>query len=184
MVARDCRTGRAALTGRILLGVAVAVTAAGCTYAAPADPPDSQVPTVSAASLPPASPTPNSVAASWDAPLTGQFISQGARTVGIVRIERTATGAALILSGVSTTPNPDLKVMLNEGALTKDTSGYMVVQDPNSMDIAAQVNPGCGLQSFELPPFPPFRIRSVTIMDSRTNVAYGTADLTPDPATK
>jgi hypothetical protein len=166
------------------MGVAVAVTAAGCTYAGPADPPDSHAATVPGASLPLARPTSTSVAVSWDAPLTGRFISQNARTVGVVRIERTVTGVALILDGVSTKPNPDLKVVLNEGALTKVTSGSMVVQDPKSVDIAARLKPGSRLQSFGLPPSPPFRIRSVTIMDWRTNIAYGTADLTPNPATK
>jgi hypothetical protein len=73
--------------------------------------------------------------------------------------------------------------MLNEGALSKDASGYFVVQDPKSMDITAQLKPGAAFQFFELPPSPPFRIRSVTIMDSRTNVAYGRADLSPGPAT-
>ncbi|GAA5189536.1 MULTISPECIES: DM13 domain-containing protein [Arthrobacter] len=169
----------AQLIGRILTAAAVALTAAGCTYVAPEAQPDNPTPTVSGASTP--GPTPSSVAASWGAPLSGRFISQGTRTVGVVRIAGTSTGATLTLENVSTTPNPDLKVILNEGALSKDTSGDMVVQDPKSMDIGVQLKPGPGSQSFELPPSPPFTIRSVTIMDPRTHIAYGTAELTPDP---
>lgn len=180
MIARANRPVIAQLIGRILTAAAVAVTAAGCTYVAPEAPSDSAAAAVSGAPTP--HPTPTSVAASWGAPLSGRFISQGTRTVGVVGIAGTATGATLTLEGVSTTPNPDLKIILNEGALSKDTSGDMVVQDPKSLDIGAQLKPGPGSQTFELPPSPPFTIRSVTIMDSRTNVAYGTADLNPGPA--
>ncbi|MCZ9880645.1 hypothetical protein [Arthrobacter sp. B2a2-09] len=179
MFARANPQETAQLIGRILTAAAVALTAAGCTYVAPAAQPNNPTPAVSGASTP--GPTPTSVAASWGAPLSGRFISQGTRTVGVVHIAGTATGATLTLEGVSTTPNPDLKIILNEGALSKDTSGDMVVQDPKFIDLGAQLKPGPGSQTFELPPSPPFTIRSVTIMDPRTHIAYGTADLTPDP---
>lgn len=164
---------------RILIAAAVALSAAGCTYAAPAAPPGNPTPAASGASAP--GPASTSAAASWAAPSSGRFISQGARTVGVVRIARTSTGATLTLEGVSTTPNPDLKIILNEGALSKDTSGDMVVEDPKVLDIGGQLKPGPGSQRFDLPPSPPFTIRSVTIMDPRTHIAYGTAELTPDP---
>lgn len=170
----------ARLIGPILMAAAVTVIAAGCTDVAPAVKPDHPGPTVPGASTP--YPSPASVAASWGAPLSGRFISQGTRTTGVAHIAGTATGATLTLEDFSTTPNPNLKVILNEGALSKDTSGDMVVEDPKFLDIGGKVKPGTGSQTFELPPSPPFTIRSVTIMDSRTNVAYGTADLTPGPA--
>ncbi len=49
--------------------------------------------------------------------------------------------------------------MLIEGALSKDASsndasGNMVVEDPKSMDIGAQVKTDGGSQTFELPPGP------------------------------
>ncbi|MBT8162683.1 MULTISPECIES: hypothetical protein [Arthrobacter] len=163
--------------GRILPVAAVALTLAGCTYATPAAVPDAQTPEASA-SIPRPSPTPTSVAESWGAPLSGRFISQAARTSGSVSITGTAAGATLTLEGVSITSDPGLKVMLNEGALSKDPSGNMVVEDPKSVDIGAQLKPGPGSQSFQLPPFPPFTVRSVTIVDWQTHVAYGTADLT------
>ncbi|MCX2747235.1 hypothetical protein OOZ51_05320 [Arthrobacter sp. MI7-26] len=180
MVARANRSDIVQLIGRILTAAAVALTAAGCTHVARPAQPDSPTMAVSGASTP--YPSPTSVAASWGAPLSGLFISQGTRTVGVARIAGTATGATLTLDGVSTTPNPALKIILNEGALSKDTSGDIVVQDPKFLDIGGHLKPGPGSQTFELPPYPPFTIRSVTIMDSRTNVAYGTADLNPGPA--
>jgi hypothetical protein len=72
-----------------------------------------------------------------------------------------------------------LKVVLNEGALSKDPSGNMVVDDPKVMDIGANLKPGGGSQSFQLPPVPAFKIRSVTIVGWQNQVAYGTADLMP-----
>jgi hypothetical protein len=136
---------------------------------------------MSGASNPEAAPT--SLAASWGAPLSGRFVSQGTRTVGVAHIAETQAGASLTLEDFSTTPNPDLKVILNEGALSKDASGDMVVEDPKHLEIGGQVKPGPS-QTFELPPHPPYIIRSVTIIDSRTRVAYGTADLTPGPPVK
>ncbi|BAS16329.1 conserved hypothetical protein [Arthrobacter sp. Hiyo8] len=180
MFARANRQDIAHLIGRILMAAAVTVIAAGCTYVSPETASGTSTKAVSGASTPQAAPT--SVAASWDAPLTGRFISQGTRTVGVVHIAETEAGATLTLENVSTTPNPDLKVILNEGALSKDASGDMVVEDPKFLDIGGKLKPGPGSQNFELPPSPPFRIRSVTIIDSRTNIAYGTADLTPGPA--
>ncbi|WP_442542718.1 DM13 domain-containing protein [Arthrobacter sp. KN11-1C] len=182
MVKRDYRPDTANLIGRILMAAAVTVTAAGCTYVAPEAPSGTSTNAVSGASTPQAAPT--SVSASWDAPLTGRFISQGTRTVGVVHIAETEAGATLTLENFSIAPNPDLKVILNEGALSKDTSGDMVVEDPKFLDIGGRLQPGPGSQTFNLPPSPPFRIRSVTIMDSRTGVAYGTADLTPGSAVK
>lgn len=117
------------------------------------------------------------------APLSGRFISQGARTVGAAHIAETTAGASLTLEDFSTTPNPDLMVILNEGALSKDASGDMVVEDPKHLEIAGQLKTGSS-QTFELPPYPAFVIRSVTIIDSRTRVAYGTADLIPGPPGK
>ena len=162
---------------------AVAVAAAGCSYSAPVHPPDSRAAVASELSIPTPTAAPTSVAASWGVPLSGRFVSQATRTVGVVYITGTTDGATLTLD-VSTTANPDLEVMLNKGALSKDPSGNMVVEDPNSLLLPAQLKPGSGPQLFELPSFPPFRIRSVTIMDSQTHVAYGTADLSPGPATQ
>lgn len=155
---------------------------AGCTYVAPDRPPGSATAAVSGESTPHSSPT--SVAVSWGAPLSGRFISQSTRTAGLVRIKSTTTGATLTLEGVSTTPNPGLKIILNEGALSTDASGDEVVQDPKVLDLGAQLKTGAVSQTLELPPTPPFTIRSVTIMDPRTNLAYGTADLNPDAVTK
>ncbi|MFJ6303102.1 DM13 domain-containing protein [Pseudarthrobacter oxydans] len=172
------RKARAMPIGQILVVAVVAVMLAGCTYAEPTAAPDTESPGASA-SVPGPSPTPTSVAESWGAPMSGQFISQVARTTGGVSITGTAAGATLTLEGVSIDPGPDVRVVLNEGALSKDPSGNMVVQDPKSMDIGAQLKPGTGSQSFELPPFPPFKVRSITIMDWQNHIAYGTADLTP-----
>ncbi|MFH5880237.1 hypothetical protein [Arthrobacter sp. NA-172] len=169
--------------GRVLAVAAVAVILTGCTYAEPAAVPDAQTPEGSAP-IPYPSPTPTSAAASWGAPLSGRFISQAARTTGGVLITGTAAGATLTLEGVSIASNPNLKVVLNKGALSKDPSGNMVVEDPNSVDIGAQLKPSPGSQSFQLPPFPPFKVQSVTIVDWQTHVAYGTADLTPPAVSK
>jgi len=172
------RKARAMPIGQILVVAVVAVMLAGCTYAEPTAAPDTESPGASA-SVPRPSPTPTSVAESWGAPMSGQFISQAARTTGGVRITGTPAGATLTLEGVSIDPGPDVRVVLNEGALSKDPSGNMVVQDPKFVDIGAQLTAGPGPQSFELPPFPPFKVRSITIMDWRNHTAYGTADLTP-----
>ncbi len=112
--------------------------------------------------------------------MSGQFVSQAARTTGSVRITGTTAGATLTLEGVSVSSDQDLKVVLNEGALSKDPSGNMVVDDPKGMDIGANLKPGGGgSQSFQLPPVPAFKVRSVTIVDWQNRVAYGTADLMP-----
>jgi hypothetical protein len=111
--------------------------------------------------------------------LSGQFVSQAVRTTGSVRITGTAAEVTLTLEGVSVASDQDLKVVLNEGALSKDPSGNMVVDDPKVMDIGANLKPGGGSQSFRLPPVPAFKIRSVTIVGWQNQVAYGTADLMP-----
>lgn len=180
MVERSYRPDGGALMGRILMAAAVAVTAAGCTYVAPEGLSGNATTAVPGSSTPQAAPT--SVAGTWGSPLSGRFISQGARTDGVVRIAGTGAGVTLTLEGISTTPSPDLKLMLNEGALSKNASGDMVVEDPKFLDIGAKVKPGPGSQTFELPPSPPFIIRSVTIVDLKTRVAYGTAELSPGSA--
>lgn len=172
------RKARAMPVGRILVAAVVAVTLAGCTYVAPSA--GSEVRSTEASvSIPFPTPTPTSVAGSWAAPLSGQFVSQAVRTTGSVRITGTATEATLTLEGVSVASDQDLKVVLNEGALSKDPSGNMVVDDPKVMDIGANLKPGGGSQSFQLPPVPAFKIRSVTIVGWQNQVAYGTADLMP-----
>lgn len=172
------RKTRAMPIRRILIVAVAGILLAGCTYAEPTAAPGTESPEASAP-VPHPSPTPTSVAESWGGPLSGRFISQAAPIAGSVRITGTAVGATLTLEDVSIVSGPELRVVLNEGALSKDPSGNMVVEDPKCVDVGAQLNPGSGSQSFELPPFPPFKVRSITIMDWQNHIAYGTADLTP-----
>jgi hypothetical protein len=112
--------------------------------------------------------------------MTGTFQSQGTTTVGTVTVATDTSGKATVtLSDFSTGPGTDLRLDLNTGTLTRQSTGIWIVESGSQFEIG-NVDPSEQTQTFPLPEpqtvLP--QIHSVTIFDYANRIAFGSAALT------
>lgn len=156
---------------RLLIGAAaVSLAVSGCTATAPAE----------SRSSPTAAP-PSSVAAATGTPsriLTGTFVSQAAPTNGEVTLAEKPGSLVLTLKDFSTGAGEDLYINLNPGAMTRNSAGDDVVENPNQFQVAPLAS-RTGTQNYDLTRMidglP--EIHSVTIYSNKSREAFGTANL-------
>jgi hypothetical protein len=113
--------------------------------------------------------------------LVGSFHNQQVETDGTIRVHETSHGTATVtLSGFTTTAADNLRLHLNTGALSLNSSGAYAVGAGSDFDIGG-VKAHANKQTFEIhepAKVIPF-IHSATILNYTTTQAYGSARLVP-----
>ncbi|WP_082000069.1 DM13 domain-containing protein [Arthrobacter sp. PAMC 25486] len=110
--------------------------------------------------------------------LSGTFVSQAVPTSGKAIITQTPDSLTLELEDFSTSAGDELHVTVSTGALTKNTAGDNVVNEP-PMYMLGKLKSISGNQSYDLTytmqSFP--EAQSISIYNNNTREAFGSANL-------